>query len=312
MAKDRTRSQDREIFTYLFIQEKEMKKIVVLLAVVALAAPAFAQDVEINLSTRVVGPQIFVDVNYDATAAGQLVRGFSFDVEVDNGAGILAVEGYKGQGDPTDVMSSSDPGKTVGYGIYLGTMTFDVTDPLNPLITAEGSPVANGPDSLSGGLLGASIPGITVECGSLYDPTVPVDAPTAAGTLFTVEVNKLVTAMTLTADEDTRGGIVMEDGTVANLVCPTFMVAWGITGFCNGDGNGDGVVDGIDFIKIRDAFLKKYPADYDGTTAIGKYNPSGDYNMDGVVDGIDFIRLRDNFLAAPPDNCTVNAWPPVI
>ena len=284
-----------------------MKKIVVLLAVVALAAPAFAQDVEINLSTRVVGGQYFVDVGYDATAAGQLVRGFSFDMEVDNGAGIMDLFGYKGEGDPTDVMSSADPGKTLGYGINLGTMTFDVTDPLNPFINAEGSPVANGPDSLSGGLLGASIPGITVECGSLYDmQNKPEDAPTAAGTLFTVEVNKLVTAMTLTADEDTRGGIVLEDGTQANLVCPTFMVAWGISTQCHGDSDADGIVDAADWPDFRLAFGKAFPDP--------KYNPIADYDRDGVVDAADWPNFRLSFGKNPPTDCTYGmygeTWPP--
>jgi len=284
-----------------------MKKIVVLLAVLALAAPIFAQDVKINLSTRVVAGKYWVDVKYDATAAGQLVRGFSFDMEVDNGAGILAIDGYKAQGDPTDVMSSSAPGKTRGYGVYLGTMTFDVSDPLNPIITAEGSPVANGPDSLSGGLLGASIPGITIECGSLYDPTKPADAPLATGTLFSVEVNKLITAMTLTADEDTRGGIVLEDGTVANLVCPTFMVAWGTTTQCNGDADGNKIVNVDDWPAFKLAFGKVYPDP--------KYNATADFNRDGKINVDDWPMFKLNFGKAPATNCTFGmygeTWPPL-
>jgi len=300
-----------------------MKKIVILLAVVALAAPAFAQDVEINLSTRVEfnapGPlddQIFVDVKYDATAAGKLVRGFSFDVEVDNGAGILAVDGYKGQGDPTDVMSSSDPGKTLGFGIYLGTVDIDVTtNPLNPVITAEGNPVANGPDSLSGGFTGATYPGITIECGSLYDPLVTADATLAAGTLFTIEVNKLITAMTLTADEDTRGGIIFEDGTKANLVCPPFMVVWGLPSQCHADSNGDTNVDTVDFGHFRAAFGGTYGID-------AKYDPGADYNQDGYVDTVDFGVFRARFGdSGVPTDCptgysgggsVIGVWPPII
>ena len=290
-----------------------MKKIVILLAVVALAAPAFAQDdVNINLATsRDLSGNIWVEVSYDASGASQLVRGFSFDQEVDNGAGLIDIDGYKGQGDPTDVMSSADPGKTLGYGIYLGTMTFDVTDPLDPFINAEGSPVANGPDSLSGGLLGASIPGITIECGSLYDPLFPVDAPTDAAKLFDVEVNKAVTAMTLTADEDTRGGIVMEDGSQANLICPTYMVCWGYPDFGFGNGNGDNIIDGADFLLLVDHYKAKYGVDPLGTNP-GDYNPAADFNMDGTVDGADFLRLVDHYKDSTVGGVSAaGTWPPL-
>ncbi|MCP4707955.1 MAG: hypothetical protein GY869_04970, partial [Planctomycetes bacterium] len=230
------------------------------------------------------------------------------DMEVDNNAGLVAIDGYKGQGDPTDVMSSSDPGKTVGYGIYLGTMTFDVTNPLNPLITAEGSPVANGPDSLSGGLLGTSIPGITVECGSLYDPDAPVDAPGLTGTLFSVQVSKLVTAMTLTADEDTRGGIVMEDGTVANLVSPPAMLAWLLPTQADGDANNDNFVDVADFNILAAAFFKDYNNHYPGA-----YDPRADFDHSGRVDVADFNILAAKFFKVPASVPvgTPPTWPPL-
>jgi len=292
-----------------------MKKIVILLAVVALAAPAFAQDVEITLATRVVSGQYFVDVGYDATAAGKLVSGFSFDMEVDNGASFLAIDDYKAQGDPTDVLSSSEAGKTLGYGVYLGTIDIDVTtDPLNPVITAEGNPVANGPDSLSSGLIGAGYGGITIECGALYDRTKPADAPPASGTLFTVEVDKLVTALEITADEDTRGGIVFEDGTVANLVCPPYMVVWGLATQCHADSNGDTNVDTVDFGHFR--------AGFGGTYGDSKYNPAADYNQDGYIDTVDFgvFRARFGDSGVPADCPTgyggsgsvVGVWPPII
>jgi len=290
-----------------------MKKMVVLFVLIT-AVPVLAQDVEINLSTRVEfnapGPgddQIFVDVKYDATAAGKLVRGFSFDMEVDNNADILDIDGYKGQDslDPTaDAMSTAaDP----GYGIYLGTMEFDVTTaPLDPVITLLGSPVATGPSSLSNGFVGAGIPGITIECSSLYDPAFPEDAPDPEDYLFTIEVDKFVTAMLLVADEDTRGGIILEDGTIANLVCPPFMVVWGLPTQCHGDVNGDGIIDTVDFGVFRQAF--------GGTYGDSKYNPSADFNQDGYVDTADFgvfrARFGDNDV---PDDCPpAGVWPPFI
>jgi hypothetical protein len=275
-----------------------------LLAVVALTAPAFAaDDVYINLETFVIGGEVFVEVSYDASGASQLVRGFSFDMELDNGGVFQAIDQYK-----TDVYSTSG---APGYGVFLGTIQFDSADP--PNITDEGSPIAVAPDAL--GTLGD--PGITVEAASLYDPAIPADAPLNQGLLFRVKVSKLITALTITADEDTRGGIVMEDGSKANLICPGYMVAWGIDEHCNADTDDTDTIDIDDWPPFRDSFLKTYASHYDGTTGLGKYDPRGDWTQDGVVDISDWPAFRDNFLKAPASwiyDCDAlgypKAWPP--
>jgi hypothetical protein len=51
-----------------------------------------------------------------------------------------------------------------------------------------------------------------------------------------------------------------------------------------GDGNGDGAVDGLDYILWADHF---------GQTNVGYWN--GDYNQNGVVDGLDYVLWADGF-----------------
>jgi hypothetical protein len=183
-----------------------MKKVLVFLAVLALAAPVFAQaepNVYITCSDNTDGTST---ISYDATDAG-VVRAFSMDLTVDAGAKITAISGYDAEG--------AGAGTTIpiGYSIYMSSIDFG-TDPNN--VDAWGDPVASGVDALGG----LDTSGITVELGSLYDMDAePPDTPPLTGDLFKITVDQGCN-LTIedTVQKSTRGGIVLEDGSGANLV----------------------------------------------------------------------------------------------
>ena len=293
-----------------------MKKIVVLLAVVALAAPLYAQDDVIIKMRTLYDPNPagnwLVEVSYDSSGASQLVRGFSFDILLDDEtvspyvrANFTKLEGYK-----EDVFSTE---AAPGYGVYLGSITFK--GPGDPcMIEFSGSPQAQYPDAYPG--VGTSES--TWELASLYDPCdfeAKKHAPLNTGVLASFRVDKDC-SVKIVADTDTRGGFVMEDGSQGTLkfMSDTFpqdkyyRVSWGFLGFCNGDGTGDDWVNTADFFLIRDSFLKNYASDWNG--GAGPYNPAADFTMDGFINTADFFKIRDSFLATPIHNCTVKPWPP--
>ena len=268
-----------------------MKKIVVLFAVFALAAPLSADDVKLGFSAEKVGGEIWVTVSYDATAAGQLPRGFAFDMQLDNGATFEAIDSYK-----ENVFSVAGD---KGFGVYLDTIDFGA-DPNT--IDNAGSPVAVAPDALPG--IGSN--GLTICMASLWDPCDPANAPDPTGDFFRVRVSKDVTALTCTEDDDTRGGVVFEDGTAGGLDAPPYMVVWGLPTQCNGDTNGDGTENFTDFTAFRDSWGKTYPH--------SAYNPAADFNRDGTVNFTDFTTFRDNWGKTVATDCTYGMhgekWPP--
>ena len=181
-----------------------MKKVVVLLAVFALTAPVFAQA-EPNVYITCDDDGLTTTISYDATDAG-VVRAFSMDLTVSAGT-ITAISEYDAEG--------AAPGTTVPiyYSIYMSSIDFG-TDPNN--VDAWGDPVASG----VGALGGLTTPGITVELGSLYDMDAATpDTPPLTGDLFDITVSEECD-LTIedTVQKGTRGGIVLEDGSGANLV----------------------------------------------------------------------------------------------
>lgn len=192
-----------------------MKKVLVLIAAIALAAPmvAFGADVIITCSNNGDGT---TTVSYDATAAG-VVAGFAFDVTVGADT-ITAISGYAAEGASVPADSA---GVAAGYAIYMGSLDFG-TDPNT--IDAYGDPVAPAADP--GALGGIGTNGITVEMGALYTDT----APALTGDLFTLTIEDGDDSgdadVTITA-EDIRGGIVLEGGAPATLVSTGCTVSHG-------------------------------------------------------------------------------------
>jgi len=200
-----------------------MKKLIALIAVIALAAPVFAQEtVTISLADEGSG---VVAVSYDASGASTLMSGLAFDVEVDGGAIITAISDYK---------TGESTAASKGYGIFLGSI--DLTDPQNPV---WGDPIA--PAAAPSALGGLGTAGITVEMGALYDQAVPADAPATSGLLFklTVDCQGAETVNVTVTPEATRGGhaggAVLEPATEGGDPIAADIVSAGLELVCSSD-----------------------------------------------------------------------------
>jgi len=198
-----------------------MKKLIALFAVLALAAPVFAQEtVTLTLTPEGVdgGGDTIIAVTYDASGASQLMSGLAFDITVDQGATIESIYDFK-----TGESTSASP----GYGIFLGSI--DLTDPQNPI---WGDPIAPAADLDALGGLGTG--GATIEMGALYDQAVPADAPLTGGTLFriTVDCGGATAVNVAVAAEPTRagsaGGAVLEPATEGGDPIPADVVCAGL------------------------------------------------------------------------------------
>ena len=278
-----------------------MKRLLCLLAVVALTAPTFA-DVTIVVTSN-PGLKGVVTYTNDET---ERVRAMALDISVDEGAVITGISGYK-----TDGYSSSDD---QGYGIYMTSI--DLSTPESPVWGAPDADPADNDYSVG------KVPGsdITVELGSLYDPDVQADAPVlVGGELFTITVDKAC-CVSIALNTDI-GGIVLEGDppTQANLgggsggCISGVPPCWNYLSQCHGDTDGDGDVDTVDWPTFRDGFACKYPEQC--------YidHVCGDLDHDGDIDTVDWPDFRDNFAEkdmCPNDgrnlcDCTPGGtWPP--
>lgn len=162
-----------------------MKKIVFMLAILLIAAPAWA-TVYVTCSDSGGG---VVTISYDATGESSLVRAFALDITA-NDANIVAVN---------DVNPK--------YWVYPGSIVIvgnEVNDVGSAVCDAAKYPeTLPGPDSN----------GVTVEMGSLY--VGGPNAPGPNGVLCTITVNANCHVDGTT--NDIRGGVVLEDGTVATV-----------------------------------------------------------------------------------------------
>ena len=173
-----------------------MKKLLAILAVLALAVPAMAGSVTLSgVDDDGIGAGLVGTISYSATSG--LPRAFALDITVDGGA----------------VITAAARGTCQPYRIYMGTITI-----VNGVVTDWGNPVA--PASDPGALGGIGTAGVTVEMGSLYDMDNAGDGnkPAASGCLLKVTANKACNVTV--ALNTTRGGIVMEDATAATTNAP--------------------------------------------------------------------------------------------
>jgi hypothetical protein len=171
-----------------------MRKMILALVVVMLAAPALA-DISITIVDQGNGEAA---INYSGT---ELARAFALDITVDAGT----IEGISG------FTAGDDTGT---YGIFPANFsrfitvdagTGEVADWTDPNYT----PVADINDP--GALEGLGTAGITIEMGSLYD----TQAPATSGTLCVLTVSD--TCKMSVALNATRGNVVLEDASEATV-----------------------------------------------------------------------------------------------
>ena len=242
-----------------------MKKLMFLMMAL-LVAPAMAG---VTITLVEVEGECAVDLvvtadGTDADAGKSLVAGIAITLSVGAGEEITSVV-------PT-VEGESTAGN-LGYGIFIGTMTFTGGDPEE--IATFGTPVAPGtaPDA-PGQLPGESC---VLELAALYDVAVPGDAPDAVTTLCRINLAGDA-IITLTEEIATRGGIVLIGGGAPSgvvLPAPTQVTC----APCLGDGTGDGQINGADVGGLIATFGKVKGQD----GYLGVY----DFNFDDAVNGAD-------------------------
>jgi hypothetical protein len=172
-----------------------MKKLVLVLSMLALVAPAWAR---VDILCQPTGPNE-VTVSYNSTQGE--IRAFALDVTVDSGATIVGISDFvKGE--------SVAPGNK-GYGIF--PANFDrYINPSDPNFEADANytPVAQQSDYPSDTLGGFGTGGMTVEMGSLY--VGETNSPDDAGMLFKFTVDK--DCNVAIAQNVIRSGVVMKTG----------------------------------------------------------------------------------------------------
>ncbi len=194
-----------------------MKKLILVLAILVVAAPAFALD--INLVRQ--GTTNLVDVRYTGADPCNLPRGFALVIDVNSKAVITAVAGYK-----TGESTSTNR----GFGIYPATIAIEA----NGAVTGWGTPIASDSDPLPAGA-DQVLPSqkIVLEFGSLYAPVHDgTNSPAVDGNLATLTVDCNGSAgsinVRMIGETTYRGGVVLENGT-------TFAVSKSLAITCGND-----------------------------------------------------------------------------
>ena len=159
-----------------------MRKIIIILAMLLLAAPAMAT---VTVTARHIGLPIKTgvdcttcEVNY-VCSTGENIRAFALDIAVDNGFTIDSIKDFN-RGE-----SNKPPNTGRGYGIFPGKFR-DTINPTSPnWVDPNYNPIAPVGDPNAATGLGTGK--ITVEMGSLY--LGDNNAPPSSGVLFRFNVS---------------------------------------------------------------------------------------------------------------------------
>lgn len=212
-----------------------MRTLILALAVVLLAVPAWA-DVKIIVTDITTDPEKpTAQISYDATTETELVRAFALNITVNDG-NIVDINDYA-VGDNNG-----------GYGIFPGNFSRFITvntttGNVDNWGIAGYTPVADAGDPDAKG--GLDTNGVTIEMGALYD-----DAPPAkTGILCTLVCSK--PCLMSVEGNAIRGNVVLEDAAEATLEVTTAATDVQI-------GSGD-CIDSV-----------AYPADYAMWVTLGK------------------------------------------
>jgi hypothetical protein len=148
-----------------------------------------------------------------------------------------------------------------------------------------------------------------IEIASLYPDGDP--GPPEANGLVGITIWGPADGSTVCLDlaiESVRGGVIDEAGNPLSIdpnypMCVQMPLAceypacWDFDTQCNGDTDGDGDVDTTDWPNFRDSFGKNIN---DHPEA---YEPCADFDRDGDVDTADWPKFRDNFGKVPAADC---------
>ena len=144
-----------------------------------------------------------------ACTAGEEVRGFALNVQVDRGA-IVGITNF--------LVGPSQVGAT-GYGIFPSSFRDNIVlqGGTTPVWTSPGySPVAKVADSPSDTLPGLGSSGVTLEFGALWDPNQPLAAPASTGILCALLLSQ--PAEVTLSPNISRGGVVVVNSDIAPLI----------------------------------------------------------------------------------------------
>jgi hypothetical protein len=258
--------------------EKMMRKLVALLAVLALTAPMFA-DVTITLSES----GGVVTVGYDASGAGGVLAGLGFEVTLSDGVLIAGIDDFQ-EGDNTAAGQ--------GYGIYPGSVDID-TSGETPVVNSWGTPI----DMTAPSLGGLNSSGMSIAMGALFETG---NEPATSGTLFTFTYDcngatsfSVTVAADGTRSGDAAGGAVLLDGTNEAIVCS------GLTVDCEGACPALGTAEqqamwnslGQPALWCGDCWLcgdvsNDCLVTFADVLQVFTYKAAGDYNGDTTMDGL--------------------------
>lgn len=173
-----------------------MKKIAIVVAILALVAPAMAA---VTITTSTNSTECTITIGYTSPDAN--LSAFALDCNVSDGNTIDGIDNFHiGESNST----------ATGFGIFPGSI--DINS-VTAAVDDYGNPVAPSDDPCALGGIGTA--GLTIEMGALYEDG---NQPGLSGTLCTLTVSG--TCRMTIALNARRGGIVKEDfgdATVANL-----------------------------------------------------------------------------------------------
>jgi len=188
-----------------------MKKLILILAILVVASPAFAA-LDVNI-VKLAGTQ--VQIRYTGADVNNLPRAFALAFEVNNtGVDVCGIGQYKGG----ESVAGTDPCSR-GFGIYPATIVIEAN-----IVTGWGTPLADKNDPLPSGA-DQILPSknFVLEFGSLYAPpgVGSANAPGVDGNLcvLSYEPNGVSGSFTIKMYSENvyRGGVVLEDGTTADV-----------------------------------------------------------------------------------------------
>jgi hypothetical protein len=197
-----------------------MKKVLMVVALLLLATPAFAADVTITATLNPIGDMNIAEPNYTraltigwtGAAEANSIRAFALTLNADSGAHLDKIRDYN-RGE------SKVPGG--GFGIFPASFRSYITPyngaEVNSWTDPRYSPLALWPDPNSGG--GNDNQNMVVELGTLF---VEPNSPGTSGTLFTIDVNNesVAECNVWIALDQIRGGVVLKDNTAADVCIP--------------------------------------------------------------------------------------------